>query len=268
MPENHYVYLTGISFCRSLDGGASYFRRGSIDPVFDGGVNFPDTVYGWTGGGQISTPVQGWVHRTTDAGQSWSARILNPPYPIRSLLFFDDLLGFAVGGNYFQGIGGIWSTTDGGLSWSLDVDTGCEMKGIDWARVSADTVAVWCAGSRSGIVGRIYQTRVYLPSGSTGIAVAEPAAASLRPLQAAPNPFHHGTSIMFTAPGAGPLRLDIVDVTGRRVRQLDLGIREAGHHAVLWDGQDDRGGRAAPGVYYAVRLHGRGTDAVPLVLIR
>jgi photosystem II stability/assembly factor-like uncharacterized protein len=114
-------------------------------------------MHGWTGGGQISPPVSGWVHRTTDGGQSWSGRILNPPYPIRSLLFLDESLGFAVGGNYFQAIGGIWSTTDGGLSWNPDVDTGCEMKGIDAARVAPDSMAVWCAGSRSGL-GRIYRT--------------------------------------------------------------------------------------------------------------
>lgn len=267
MPENRYVYITGISFCRSLDGGANYVRRPSIDPVFDGGVSFPDTVHGWTGGGQISTPVQGWVHRTTDAGQSWSGRILNPPYPIRSLLFFDESLGFAVGGNYFQGIGGIWSTSDGGLSWNLDVDTGCEMKGIDWARVSPDSVDVWCAGSRNGL-GRIYRTRVYLPSGSTGLA-ADHSPPSPTRLRASPNPTRHGQASITVATGiAGPLVLDIVNVTGRRVRRLDLGRRDAGEHTVSWDGRTDRGGLAAPGTYYVLRPQARGVDSIALVLVR
>jgi photosystem II stability/assembly factor-like uncharacterized protein len=155
------VYVTGISFCTSLSGGLSYMRRASIDPVFDGGVSFPDPMHGWTGGGQISAPVQGWVHRTTDGGFTWSGRILNPPYPIRSLLFLDDQLGFAVGGNYFQAIGGIWSTTDGGTSWNLDVNTGCEMKGIDWARVDSDSVAVWCAGPPPGSAGSIARSSIY-----------------------------------------------------------------------------------------------------------
>jgi photosystem II stability/assembly factor-like uncharacterized protein len=160
-----YVYLAGISFCRSRNGGLSYHRAPSADPVFDGGVSFPDTLHGWTGGGQISSPVEGWVHRTVDGGKTWSGRILNPPYPIRSLLFLDKAIGFAVGGNYFQAIGGIWSTVDGGDNWSLDVNTGTEMKGIDWARVSPEVVDVWCAGSTSG-VGKIYHTRIRFPAAS------------------------------------------------------------------------------------------------------
>jgi hypothetical protein len=193
MPSNLRVYVTGISFCQSRNGGLSYRRRPSIDPVFDGGVSFPDIGHGWTGGGQISPPVQGWVHRTKDGGQSWSGRILNPPYPIRSLLFLDDSLGFAVGGNYFQGVGGIWSTTDGGESWTLDVDTGCEMKGIDAARVTPDSVAVWCAGSSSG-VGRIYRTTFHYPLVSAGAEQGSPGARPVR-LGAAPNPSGSGTVV-------------------------------------------------------------------------
>ncbi len=59
MPGNLDVYVTGISFCQSIDAGLSYSRRPSIDPVFDGGVSFPDVTHGWTGGGQISAPVSG-----------------------------------------------------------------------------------------------------------------------------------------------------------------------------------------------------------------
>jgi len=69
LPENLHVYVTGISFCQSANGGLSYSRRPSIDPVFDGGVCFLDVTHGWTGGGQISAPVSGWVHRTTDGGR-------------------------------------------------------------------------------------------------------------------------------------------------------------------------------------------------------
>jgi hypothetical protein len=257
MPSNLFVYVTGISFCTSTNGGLSYARRPSIDSVFDGGVSFPDTQHGWTGGGQISAPVQGWVHRTTDGGQSWSGRILNPPYPIRSLLFLDGSLGFGVGGNYFQGIGGIWSTTDGGGSWNLDVDTGCEMKGIDWARVSGDSVSVWCAGSRSGL-GRIYRTTVYFPGGSAGISAGAPAL-DPRPLAAAPNPFRAGTAGRIRAGGGGAL--DLVDVNGRLVRRLEFGAEG------LWDGRNTRGALVAPGVYYAVHRSGPRIESIPLVVV-
>ncbi len=52
--ENLHSYITGISFCHSSDAGQSWTAQHSADPTFDGGVWFPDTLFGWTGGGQIA----------------------------------------------------------------------------------------------------------------------------------------------------------------------------------------------------------------------
>jgi hypothetical protein len=158
--------LTGISFCRSADHGASWDVQHSADPVFDGGVWFSDTLHGWTGGGQISAPVKGWVHRTTDGGATWSDRLIETPEPIRAVLFLSESLGFAVGGNHFTGIGAIYSTTDGGDSWRLDVNTGSEMRGIDY-KVAGESIDVWCSGFNSSFTGCVYRTRIAIPG--TGI---------------------------------------------------------------------------------------------------
>src|SRR5262249_9178865 len=81
------VWVAGISFCHSVDSGQSWNCQHSIDPVFDGGgVTFPDADHGWVAGGEIAPDVKGWVHRTVDGGQTWSGRILETPFPIRSLL--------------------------------------------------------------------------------------------------------------------------------------------------------------------------------------
>jgi photosystem II stability/assembly factor-like uncharacterized protein len=261
LPAGLRVYVTGITFCTSTNGGLTYDQRSSIDPVFDGGVSFPDPMHGWTGGGQISAPVQGWVHRTTDGGTTWSGRILNPPYPIRSLLFLDDQLGFAVGGNYFQSIGGIWSTIDGGVSWNLDINTGCEMKGLDWARVDNDSVAVWSAGSNSA-VGRIYRTKVHFPAGTTGIGDSAESPAAGLTLEASPNPFRDQAEIRLTGNAGHGATIHIVDAAGRTVRKL-----AAAEGATIWDGRDDRGQHVAAGVYYATIAGGVHASA-PIALVR
>jgi hypothetical protein len=203
------------------------------------------------------------VHRTTDAGQSWSGRILNPPYPIRSLLFLDATTGFVVGGNYFQTIGGIWSTTDGGDSFTLDVDTGVEMKGIDWARVSADSVDVWCAGSASPGTGKIYRTRIAFPQSSTAVHDVErapPAGAPAVRVLAAPNPAPHGTlRFSITAPTAlRDCALALFDIGGRRIDTVGLGSLPAGLTTLLWDGRvAQRGAPLTAGVYcYQLRVEG------------
>jgi flagellar hook assembly protein FlgD len=45
---------------------------------------------------------------------------------------------------------------------------------------------------------------------------------------------------------------EIVDVSGRTVRRLARGYREAGEHRLGWDGRGASGGDAGPGVYWAV----------------
>jgi hypothetical protein len=49
---------------------------------------------------------------------------------------------------------------------------------------------------------------------------------------------------------AGPVQLDIYDVSGHRVRGLVNGNFTAGRHRILWDGRDDHGHTAASGIYF------------------
>ncbi len=52
----------------------------------------------------------------------------------------------------------------------------------------------------------------------------------------------------------GMFVVEIFDAGGRRVRGLTAGVLAAGPHAVGWNGRDDGGRPAPPGIYFA-RLH-------------
>ena len=130
---------SGITYCDSTNGGATWGCRPSIDEVFDGPTFFLDDTSGWVGGGSISPEVRGWVHRTTDGGVTWSERLLDAPWPIRSLLFLTPEIGWAAGGN--GGVGGIYFSDDGGGTWVLDLNTGHETSSC----ASVGT-RVWCVG--------------------------------------------------------------------------------------------------------------------------
>jgi hypothetical protein len=65
----------------------------------------------------------------------------------------------------------------------------------------------------------------------------------------APNPFRASTSVTFGLPTPATATIAIYASTGRLVRKLADGRREAGWHTVRWDGTDSGGEPVAPGVY-------------------
>jgi beta-glucanase (GH16 family) len=111
---------------------------------------------------------------------------------------------------------------------------------------------------------------IYWASGTT-VAVDDrprtPAAPGLS-LAGAPNPFNPRTTLRYELPQAGPVRLEIFDLRGRRVRELVAGVLEAGSHAVTWDGRDHRGGEVATGVYLARISLGGEAATIRLTLAR
>ncbi len=68
-----------------------------------------------------------------------------------------------------------------------------------------------------------------------------------------PNPFNPRTRIEFSLAEAEPVRLDVFDIEGRRVRTLIDGPRPTGPQGISWDGLDQRG-RALPSGVYLARL--------------
>ncbi|MGD8395387.1 MAG: aminotransferase class I/II-fold pyridoxal phosphate-dependent enzyme [Candidatus Eiseniibacteriota bacterium] len=105
--------------------------------------------------------------------------------------------------------------------------------------------------------------------GLTGIARPAPAPAPVTALGAnLPNPFRHTTALSFTLATAAAVRLELYDVRGRLVRVLADGWRDAGRHALAWDGTDVQG-RAVPSGSYFCRLAAAGVNETRrLILVR
>lgn len=72
--------------------------------------------------------------------------------------------------------------------------------------------------------------------------------------------------IRFALGTPGNVRLAIYDVTGRLVRRLVDGPREAGRYAEPWDRTDDRGSVVSAGVYLA-RFEATGTSNTQKVVV-
>ncbi len=65
---------------------------------------------------------------------------------------------------------------------------------------------------------------------------------------------------------SGRVRATVLDVGGRRVRELLDAPLAAGPHEFRWDGRHEAGGRAAPGLYF-VRVRTADREAVVRVVL-
>ena len=106
---------------------------------------------------------------------------------------------------------------------------------------------------------------------STVGAAARPGPSVSRPVwlhAPSPNPAAAPMAFSFRTYDDGPIRVRVVDVTGRLVRSEELAGDVAGERSWTWDGRDHSGRAVAAGVY-RIRVEGRaGGTSRPVVLIR
>jgi flagellar hook assembly protein FlgD len=69
-------------------------------------------------------------------------------------------------------------------------------------------------------------------------------------------------------PAPGVLEADVYDLAGRRVRVLARGPAGGGVRVLEWDGRDEHGAEAAPGLYFARVRFGAEVRVARLVRIR
>jgi hypothetical protein len=87
-------------------------------------------------------------------------------------------------------------------------------------------------------------------------------------LQVAPNPFNPATRISYRLAVAGPVTVDIFDITGRHVRRLVDGHETEGVHSAEWGGVDESGRRVTPGVYFCRLVSGNVVKTTRMSLMR
>ncbi len=169
-----------------------------------------------------------------------------------------------------------WLATAGaGGSAGAQVATGYDARGaaLALARASAtlrDSVERLTLAADAGGIEVLQRGRLLAAAGAarTATAVAWQATAALRnrsgTLRFRPNPVRDVAVLAFVLPASGAVRLELFDVSGRRVAVSDLGILPAGPHTAAFD--RDAAGPLAPGVYLA-RLASPGRAATGRIVL-
>ena len=83
-----------------------------------------------------------------------------------------------------------------------------------------------------------------------------------------PNPFNPNTTLTFTLPKSGPVKLRVYNATGQLVRTLISDTLASGVHQMQWDAANDDGNRVSSGVYLCRLEFGGLVSQVKLVLAK
>lgn len=83
-----------------------------------------------------------------------------------------------------------------------------------------------------------------------------------------PNPFNPATTIAYSIPEPGDVKLVIYNLTGQVVRTLTEKPHQAGSYSLAWDATDDSGQRVASGLYIYQIIAGTRTETRRMLLIK
>lgn len=83
-----------------------------------------------------------------------------------------------------------------------------------------------------------------------------------------PNPFNPTTTISFTLPASGKVKLEVYNILGKLVATPYDGIAGAGTTSVVWDGRDGRGESVSSGVYFYRLTTDTFTDTKKMMLLK
>jgi hypothetical protein len=92
--------------------------------------------------------------------------------------------------------------------------------------------------------------RTSADGGGTTPPAGEPVPAVTRLVGIAPNPFQGATGIALEISTARNVHVNVYNLQGALVRSLLSGGQAAGRLQVNWDGRNDAGQRATPGIYF------------------
>jgi hypothetical protein len=155
-----------------------------------------------------------------------------------------------------------WDVIWGG---SKDAEVGHSMAKADLNADGRDDLILgaWTATTKGGLAsGEVY----VLLNRSTKPNKPIPERSALLPVT--PNPFQATTVIWFELSQEETIRLEILDLLGRRVRLLRDGHLPPGIYSALWNGRDEQGNLSASGVYFAVLRMGEQLKKQKLLLLR
>ncbi len=128
------------------------------------------------------------------------------------------------------------------------------------ASASSKTVLLW------DIPAHVLDSFAAVPTVASRAEYSEPAVSALEAI--APNPFNSVVQISYRIAAPGPVRLEVYNTLGQRVRTLVNETLGSGFFDVVWNARDQEGSEVSSGVYLARLAYREGTDTRRLLYLK
>jgi photosystem II stability/assembly factor-like uncharacterized protein len=262
MMSNPHGATESGSLVKTTTGGRSWFYQGDSNypPVYFGllkSVFFVDTNRGYAVASSPFYPIST-IYSTTDGGDTWTDTSYYPASGFHDLLVLEKDKLLIPSDN-----GVVWVSRDGGKSL-YKVETGLGVKMNQILRVGKENFAY--------VFG---ETNTLLKFDLTPLltSVKTPESSSLFSNTLVdyciyPNPFNNQTNFHITLSSRDELTIEILSVTGQRIKKLNIGMLEKGTYDISWDGKNERNNAVSSGVYFAVFHTNNFIGATKILLIK
>jgi len=267
---------TGIMAASSRYGSGRVFFLGDSSPIDDGSAT-PGNSNIFDGWAEIADSVL--ILNAT----LWASRREPPPGDLTApSVTLDSPTGgesWDVGSTHDIG----WTATDAVGVTSVDVEWSAHGTSGPWQAIALNTAndgtQAWtlpAAPTDSAVVrvtardaatnaGTALSALFEVHDPTLGVDGGMPARLALE--RPRPNPSRLEASFAFALPAAGTVRLEVLDVSGRRVWSRTDSL-PAGAHAWSWDGRESAGRETGPGLYLARLVTPWGTRTTRLARLR
>ncbi|MDQ3020419.1 MAG: T9SS type A sorting domain-containing protein [Bacteroidota bacterium] len=207
---------------KSTNGGNSWFISATNIGISINSISFSDHLTGYIGANG--------VFKTTDGGYNWT-NILTGVVS-HDLKFYNSNIGFVSAYD-----GRVYRTTNGGLSWINESYISNTLNFHSYCFIDPETV--YMLGSNllfktknGGVITNQFENTYSVPT-------------SFYLLQNYPNPFNPVTTISYSIPKEGFVKIKIYDIAGKEINTLINEFKQSGSYNIKFEGSN-----LSSGVYY------------------
>jgi photosystem II stability/assembly factor-like uncharacterized protein len=249
--------VNGGIIMRTTNGGANWNAQTSGTTWSLRGIAFIDsnTAIAVGGGGYGGNHQTNIILRTTNGGTTWILQFNLYDVALgifEDVSFCDTKNGATVNE---RSPGGIWRTTDGGITW--------ESQSPPWPP-NYQFLSISFSDANNGIAvgggGTIFRTT---NGGVTFIKNDNNAIQEFTLSQNYPNPFNPSTIISYTLPSASKIKLILYNTLGQTIKVLENGFKNAGSYSVNFNADD-----LPSGIYFYKLEAGQFSQVKKMILMK